>query len=65
MNADSGPVSATDPLDDVPQERWRDLMLARRQFAEVALPYDCRCVVQFCNDATRCTPRLASRPRKK
>jgi hypothetical protein len=44
-------VSATDALDDVPPERWPDLRLARRQFAEVTLPFDCRCLLQFCNDA--------------
>ncbi len=25
-------------------------MLARRRFAEVTLPHDCRCLEQFCND---------------
>jgi hypothetical protein len=28
-----------------------DLMLARRHFAEVNVSYDCRCLVQFCDDA--------------
>lgn len=47
----SGPVDATDPLRLVPKEKWPDLMLARRHFAEVKLSYDCRCLVQFCDDA--------------
>jgi len=48
---DSGPISATYPLRDVPREKWRDLMLARRSFLEITLSADCRCLVEFCNDA--------------
>jgi hypothetical protein len=48
---DSGPIEAVDLLRDVPQEKWRELMLARRRFCEVALSYDCRCLVQFIADA--------------
>jgi hypothetical protein len=47
----SGPIEAVDLLRDVPQEKWRELMLARRRFCEVALSYDCRCLVQFIADA--------------
>jgi hypothetical protein len=48
---DSGPISATYPLRDVPREKWRDLMLARRSFLEITLSHDCRCLIEFCNDA--------------
>lgn len=48
---DSGPVAAEDFLRHVPREKWRELMLARRYFMEVKLSYDCRCLVQFVNDA--------------
>ena len=51
VRVDSGPVIATDLLRDIPRDRWHELLRARRQFAEVAIPYDCRCLVQFCNDA--------------
>lgn len=47
----SGPISATDQLRNVPQEKWHDLMLARRQFMEIRLAHDCRCLVEFVNDA--------------
>jgi hypothetical protein len=50
---DSGPITATYPLRDVPREKWRDLMLARRSFLEITLSHDCRCLVEFCNDATQ------------
>jgi len=48
---DSGPVTATDQLRNVPQEKWRSLMLARRYFMETGLSYDCKCLVQFVEDA--------------
>jgi hypothetical protein len=48
---DSGPISATYPLRDVPREKWRDLMLARRSFLEITLPHDCRCLIELCKDA--------------
>jgi hypothetical protein len=48
---DSGPIEAADHLRDVPQGKWRDLMLARRQFMEIRLAHDCRCLVEFVNDA--------------
>jgi hypothetical protein len=47
----SGPITATYPLREVPQEKWGDLMLARRSFLEINLSYDCRCLVEFVNDA--------------
>ena len=51
VTIDSGPVEAEDFLRDVPQNKWRLLMLARRHFMEVKLSHDCRCLVQFVNDA--------------
>lgn len=51
VSIDSGPVEATDRLREVPREKWHDLMLARRQFMEIRLSHDCRCLVEFVNDA--------------
>jgi hypothetical protein len=48
---DSGPVEATDLIRHVPESKWRELMLARRRFLEIKLSHDCRCLVQFVNDA--------------
>jgi hypothetical protein len=48
---DKGPVTATDRLRDVPQSKWHDLMLARRAFLARHLSYDCRCLVEFVDDA--------------
>jgi hypothetical protein len=51
VTIDSGAVEAGQRLRSVPRARWRELMVARRHFLEVRLPYDCRCLVQFVNDA--------------
>lgn len=48
---DSGPITAEDRLRHVPREKWHDLMLARRYFMEVKLSHDCRCLVEFVDDA--------------
>jgi hypothetical protein len=48
---DSGPITAVDLVHHVPRQKWRELMLARRRFCEINLSYDCRCLVQFINDA--------------
>lgn len=51
VQINSGPIEATDQLREVPREKWHDLMLARRYFLEVHLSHDCRCLVEFVNDA--------------
>jgi hypothetical protein len=38
-------------LREVPRNKWRDLMLARRTFLDTNLSADCRRLVEFCNDA--------------
>jgi hypothetical protein len=51
VRIDSGPVSANDQLHAVPQSKWHDLMLARRQYLDIHVASDCRCLVEFVNDA--------------
>jgi hypothetical protein len=51
VTIDSGPIEAEFLLRHVPEKKWRELMLARRRFLEIQLSYDCRCLVQFVNDA--------------
>jgi hypothetical protein len=48
---DSGPITATIPLRDVPRDKWRELMRLRRRFMDIHLSHDCRCLVEFVNDA--------------
>jgi hypothetical protein len=50
---DSGPITATSRLEDVPANRWHNLMWERQRFAKGHLTHDCRCLVQFVADAER------------
>src|SRR6266478_4617213 len=44
------PVHATYRSYEIPQERWHELMLARRQFKN-KLSHNCQCLIEFVNDA--------------
>lgn len=48
---DSGPVEAEQKFRDVPKDKWYSLVLKRRFFLERNLSYDCRCLVEFCEEA--------------
>jgi hypothetical protein len=50
---DRGPVEADDYLDHVSRDRWHLLLGARRGFIRTHLPYDCRQLVRFVQDAER------------
>lgn len=48
---DSGPVDATDRFEATPKSKWPHLMRAKRTFLATKLNYDCRCLVEFCEEA--------------
>jgi hypothetical protein len=48
---DSGPVSPTDSFEDLPKSKWQDLVDAREMFLAVNINYDCRCLIEFCEEA--------------
>jgi len=48
---DSGPVNATQRREDVPVNRWHELVAVRRDFCSVKLSYDCRELLHFVDDA--------------
>jgi hypothetical protein len=48
---DSGPITATSKLEEVPEKHWYNLMVQRAMFVKARLPADCRCLVQFVADA--------------
>src|SRR6516225_6195552 len=50
---DSGPITATSRLEEVPEKNWYNLMCQRAMFVKAHLPHDCRCLVQFVADAER------------
>jgi hypothetical protein len=51
VNIKTGPISAQDRPSDIPVERWPMLVEARKSFAVVNLPYDCRELLRFVSDA--------------
>jgi hypothetical protein len=50
---DSGPITATSKLDEVPEQNWYNLMCQREMFVKAHLPEDCRRLIQFVEDAER------------
>jgi hypothetical protein len=53
VTINSGPVSATDNPDEVPVEKWRQLLLARSAYISVNLPSDCEKLLQFVYEAEK------------
>lgn len=51
VKIDSGPLEATDKFEQVPKDKWFFLMLAKRDFLARRVAYDCRCLVEFCEEA--------------
>jgi ParB-like chromosome segregation protein Spo0J len=51
VRIDSGPLEATDKFEQVPKDKWRTLMRVKRDFLSANLAYDCRCLVEFCQEA--------------
>lgn len=51
VKIDSGALEATDKFEQVPKDKWFFLMLAKRDFLSTNLAYDCRCLVEFCEEA--------------
>lgn len=52
-----GAIEATDFLTEIPEAEWRSLLAARRSFVKTHLPYDCRQLIRFAEEAERmCVP---------
>jgi hypothetical protein len=51
VTIDSGPVTADLYLRKVPREKWQILLLERRSFLHTHLPFDCRELLRFVEDA--------------
>lgn len=51
VTIDSGPVEATDKFNNTPKDKWRLLLIAKRSFLITNLAYDCRCLIEFCEEA--------------
>jgi hypothetical protein len=51
VTIDSGALSPTYRFSDVPKERWKQLVREKRNFLATNIKYDCRCLVEFCEEA--------------
>jgi len=51
LTIDSGEITADQYLEEVPPENWRELMQVRRSFLRTHLPYDCRELLRFVEEA--------------
>lgn len=51
MNINTGPVYHEDRLADTPRDKWPALLRERRLYMETQFEYDCRCIVQYLDEA--------------
>jgi hypothetical protein len=47
----SGPIEATYKFKDVPKTKWASLVSVKRDFLAVRIKHDCRCLLEFCQEA--------------
>lgn len=53
VTVQTGPISAQDSPAEVPVDKWHLLIGARRSFAQINLPYDCRELLRFIDEARK------------
>jgi hypothetical protein len=51
VSIDSGALSPTYRFSDVPKQRWPALVREKRNFLATNIKYDCRCLIEFCEEA--------------
>lgn len=51
LRIDSGPLSPTYRFLDIPKDRWRMLVREKRDFLATRIKHDCRCLIEFCEEA--------------
>ena len=51
VTVNSGPPAPTDKFSDTAKDRWFLLLIAKRSFLARNLEYDCRCLIEFCEEA--------------
>jgi hypothetical protein len=48
---DSGKIEASNKFREVPKSKWKSLVRVKRDFLSVQINYDCRCLIEFCEEA--------------
>lgn len=51
VTVDSGKVEASNKFREVPKSKWKSLVRVKRDFLSVRINYDCRCLIEFCEEA--------------
>lgn len=51
VRINSGAPEPTDKFNDTPRDRWDLLLIAKRHFLSRRLVHDCRCLIEFCEEA--------------
>ena len=51
VRINSGAPEPTDKFNDTPRDRWDLLLIAKRLFLGRRLKHDCRCLIEFCEEA--------------
>jgi hypothetical protein len=51
VRIDSGKLEASDRFCDTPKDKWPVLVLEKKYFLSRRINYDCRCLVEFCEEA--------------
>jgi hypothetical protein len=52
VSVDSGPIDPTDSFASTPRDKWKLLVWEKRDFLQTRLTHDCRCLVEFCKEAS-------------
>lgn len=55
---DSGPIEATHTFEQTPRDRWPMLVKKRKFFLSTELDYACRCLIEFCQEASEAYAEL-------
>ena len=51
VKINSGAPDPTDRFENTPKAKWNSLLNAKRSFIATNLDYDCRCLIEFCEEA--------------
>jgi hypothetical protein len=51
VTINSGTPEPSFRFQDTPKDKWSLLLIAKRSFLATRLNYDCRCLIQFCEEA--------------
>jgi hypothetical protein len=51
VTVNSGACEPTDKFENTPRDKWHLLLITKRSFLDRRLKHDCRCLIEFCEEA--------------